>query len=137
MARALAIDYGEKRVGLAVSDPLRLIANPLDTLTPDTLVAFLERYVPHEGVDTIILGNPMTLDGRPSALSDKVDKVAQIIRDKFPAVSVRLLDERFTSVIAAKTLVQAGYKKSVRRKKENLDKVSATILLQNFLDSAS
>lgn len=135
MARVLAIDYGEKRVGIAVSDVLEMIAGPLAVVSPDDLLSFLENYLKQEDVDVIIMGDPKTLDNRPGPLSRKVNTVADSISKKFPGVRVRMLDERMTSVMAAKTLVEAGYSRKQRQRKENLDKISATILLQNYLDS--
>jgi len=137
MARVLAIDYGEKRVGIAVSDVIGMIAGPLETIPPDQLMNYLKTYLRQESVEAIVIGDPKTLDNRPNALSPRVKQVADDIAKTFPSVEVKLFDERFTSSMAAKAMVEAGFPKKVRRDKANLDKLSATILLQNFLDSRS
>lgn len=137
MARVLAIDYGEKRIGIAVSDVLGMIANPLRTIPPSELMPFLKTYLVQEEVEAIVIGDPKTLDNRPGPLSAEVIRVADEIRAAHPSVMVQLMDERFTSVIAAKVMVAAGYPRKQRQKKENLDKMSAAILLQDYLDSRS
>jgi len=136
MGRILAIDYGEKRVGIAVSDPLGMIANPLQTLAPAKLMSFLNQYIAREDVSTVIIGDPKTLINKPGPLSEAVSVLSNRIAKTNPRVQVHLVDERFTSKIAARTLVEAGYRKKQRQQKENLDKVSATILLQDYINSA-
>jgi putative Holliday junction resolvase len=135
MARVLAIDYGEKRVGIAVSDVTAIIASPLQVVAPEDLMSFLESYMSTEPVRAIIIGDPKTLDNKPGPLSAKVNRLKSSIEKQFPGVEVRLVDERFTSVMASKALIEAGYSKKSRQRKENVDKVSATILLQGYLGS--
>lgn len=133
MARILAIDYGTKRVGLAVTDPLQLIANALTTVEEKQVIAFLKDYFLKETVETIVLGKPSRMDGSDTHATQHVEKFLTLLRQTFPTIPVVQVDERFTSVMAQRTLVDMGMKKKDRQKKEHLDQVSAAIILQTYL----
>lgn len=133
MGRIIAIDYGKKRVGIAVSDPLQLIATPLKTInTIDTLL-FLKTYMQHEDVDTLVIGMPRRLNNTPSPMTGTVVKFIKTLQTTFPDMCIVTQDERFSSKIALASMIEAGFKKKDRRDKANLDKISATIILQSFL----
>jgi putative Holliday junction resolvase len=135
MARVLAIDLGTKRTGIAVTDVLKLIANPLDTVATSNLWAYLEEYIKKEPVDTIVVGHPKALDGTDTQMTQPALKLRQRLAQKYPDMKVVLVDERFTSKMALRTMIEMGSKKKDRREKAgNLDKVSATIILQTYLD---
>lgn len=133
MGRILAIDYGKRRTGIAVTDPLRIIASPLETVPTDHLMAFLKSYVLKEVVDEFVIGMPKTLKNEDSELAPFVRTFIELLRNNFPEKPVHLTDERFTSAMARKALIEGGMKKMNRRIKENVDKVSAAIILQDFL----
>jgi len=133
--RIIAIDYGAKRIGIAVTDPLRIIATPLVTLEPNRLLFFLQSYLDKEVVSIFVVGMPVGLDGKPSTMSIAVAQLAVKLQEAFPKVSLYHYDERFTSTLAMQGLYQAGYRKKDRQNKANIDKVSAAILLQSFLNS--
>jgi putative Holliday junction resolvase len=135
MGRIIAIDYGLKRVGLAVTDPLRIIATALDTVPSDTLYKYLAEYFERETVDSIVLGMPTKLDTSDTDITQKVREVERTLRKKFPAKDVILQDERFTSRMAMDAMIAGGMKKKQRRNKANIDKISATLILQNYLES--
>lgn len=135
MGRVMAIDYGLKRTGIAVTDPLRIISTPLDTIETSVLLKFLQGYLEKEPVDEFVVGMPKTLLNEDSAIAPAVRKFVEVLKKTFPTKPVHLLDERFTSSMAKRALIDGGMKKKQRQDKANVDKVSATILLQNFLDS--
>lgn len=135
MARVLAIDYGTKRVGLAVTDPLQLIANTLTTVHAKDVIAYLKDYLAKEEVECFVVGKPMRLDGSDSESAVHVEKFIHLLRKNFPAVRVERVDERFTSAIAKRTLLEMGLNKKNRAKKENLDQVSAALILQSYLEA--
>jgi len=135
VGRILAIDYGTKRTGIAVSDPLRIIATPLDTIETHALLAFLQVYVYKESVDEFVVGMPKTLKNEDSEIAPLVRKFVEELKKAFPEKPVHLADERFTSSIAQRALIEGGMKKKDRRVKGVVDKVSATIILQSFMDS--
>jgi len=137
VGRLLAIDYGLKRVGLAVTDPLQIIATSLDTVPTQTLFAFLKNYCTTEQVDTFIVGQPLDLNLKATNSTAAVKKFVKQLKTTFPNQSVHLHDERFTSKIALDAMIRGGSTKKDRRKKENIDKVSATIILQSFMESQS
>lgn len=134
MARILAIDYGKKRTGLAVTDPLKIIATGLTTVDTEKLVWFLKDYFAKEPVELILLGYPRQLDGSANDITPKVDKFFSQLQKLFPAIPSRLVDERFTSKMAFQTMIDSGLKKTDRQNKALVDEISATILLQGFLD---
>jgi len=135
LARILAIDYGRKRVGLAVTDPLRIIANSLPTVTTQDLFSFLEKYFAGEPVDTIVVGYPKQMNNMPSEAVIFVDPFIKKLRKTWPDKTVVLMDERFTSKMAFQTMIDGGVKKKDRRNKELIDAISATIILQSYMDS--
>ena len=135
MGRILAIDYGKKRTGIAVSDPLRIIATPLDTLETDKLLSFLAHYVQKEPVDEFVVGMPKTLSNEDSEIAPMVRKFVEQLKISFPGKPVHLADERFTSVMAQRAMREGGMKKKDRQVKGNVDKISATIILQSFMTS--
>lgn len=134
MGRLLAIDYGLKRTGLAVTDPLQIIATPLDTIETAQLISFLTVYLKKESVDEFIVGMPKTLLNEDSAIAPMVRKFIDVLKIQFPTKPVHLADERFTSSIAMKAMIDGGMKKKDRQVKGNVDKISATIILQSFID---
>jgi putative Holliday junction resolvase len=137
MGRILAIDYGIKRTGIAVTDPLRIIATPLDTVLTVDLFEFLKSYLKKETVDEFVVGMPKTLRNEDSETAPLVRLFVDELRKLFPEKNVNLTDERFTSAIAKRAMVEGGMKKSDRRDKANVDKISATIILQSFLESTN
>ena len=134
MGRILALDYGLKRTGIAVTDPSRIIATALDTVATSQLLDFLKKYFSNEQVDIIVVGMPKKLDNTPTHLTEPVNKLISQLEKSFPDKKVTLQDERFTTSIAKKTMLDSGAKKKDRRKKENLDKISATLILQSFME---
>lgn len=135
MDRIVGIDYGRKRTGIAVSDPLGIFASALETVPAVNLLAFLKNYTQKERVIRFVVGYPMNLNNKPSEAAKDVDQFLNMLRKQFPDIPVTLEDERFTSKMAMRTLIDGGMKKSDRREKENIDKVSAAIILQSYLDS--
>lgn len=135
MGRILAIDYGQKRVGLAVTDPLQITANALDTVAVHELMNFLVNYLGKEKVDKILIGKPMQMNGTESASMQLIKPFAAALQKKFPEIELVYVDERFTSVLAHKTMLEAGLKKKDRQNKATVDKISATIILQSYMES--
>ncbi|HLV62553.1 Holliday junction resolvase RuvX [Galbibacter sp.] len=133
MARILAIDYGEKRTGIAVTDPLQIIASGLTTVSTKDLLKYLKDYVSKEQVERIVVGQPRRLNNEPSEVEHKIQQFIIALNKELPEISVVRIDERFTSKIAFQSMLDAGVKKKDRRKKELLDKVSATVILQSYL----
>lgn len=133
MGRILAIDYGLKRTGLAVSDPLKIIATALDTVTTDTLISFLENYFKKESVELLVVGMPRRLNNAPSEMAAEVEKLILILKDKFPDKPVQTFGERHTSLAAQEAMIMGGMKKKDRREKANIDKISAVLILQEFM----
>ncbi len=137
MARILAIDYGQKRTGLAVTDPLQIIATALDTVPTDTLLDYLKTYTAKEAVESFVVGYPRNMDNTPSESVRYIEPFLKHLRQQFPNISVILEDERFTSKIAFQTMIDAGVKKMDRRNKGTIDKISAVIILQSFMERNS
>ena len=133
MSRIMAIDYGQKRVGLAVTDPMQIIASPLDTVETKRIFDYLKNYLQKEQVEKIIIGMPYRADGSLPPWAQQIKDFAGKIKEMFPGIEIEFYDERYTSKMAQQALVQGGFKKKDRRKKENLDKISATIMLQEYL----
>jgi putative holliday junction resolvase len=133
MARILAIDYGKKRTGLAVTDPLKIIATGLTTVDTEKLVWFLKDYFAKEEVELILLGHPKQLDGSDNDITPKVEKFFGQLQKLFPAIPSKLVDERYTSKMAFQTMIDSGLKKKDRQNKELVDEISATILLQGYM----
>lgn len=132
--RIMAIDYGLKRVGIAVTDPLQTIATPLTTVATPTLFLFLKDYLQQESVISFVMGMPKGLNGAPSKMSRIVEHIGVQLQKTFPGQSFYYQDERFTSKLAMQGLYQAGYSKKDRVHKSNIDRVSAAIILQSFLN---
>lgn len=135
MGRILAIDYGHKRVGLAVTDRLQIIASSLETVSPKELLPYLKQYFAKEKVDIIVLGMPKRLDGTDTNITAFVKGFTKTLMSTFPEQEVVTHDERFTSAIALKSMIASGTSKKDRRTKGNIDKVSATVILQSYMES--
>ena len=133
MGRILAIDYGRKRTGLAVSDPLQLIAGALTTVDTKELERFLADYFQREEVTTIVIGKPMQMNGTPSETWRYIEPLAGRLRHAYPDKEVLFYDERFTSVLAHRAMIDGGMKKSDRRDKAMVDKIAATIILEDYM----
>lgn len=135
MGRIVAFDVGKKRVGLAVSDPLRIIANGLTTLNVSEVLPFLSGYVSKENVDLFVVGYARQTNGADSESMTYIQPFVRSLKNKFPQISVEWMDERFTSQMAFQTMIDAGLKKMDRRNKELVDKISATIILQSYMET--
>lgn len=135
MARILSIDYGKKRTGLAVTDPLQIIAGGLVTVATSGLFDFLRDYVGKEPVERIVIGEPKQSDGSPSENMARVVEFVNRWKKAFPGIPVEFYDERFTSVLAHKAMIDGGLRKKRRQDKALVDEVSATIILQSYLES--
>lgn len=134
--RILSIDYGKKRTGIAVTDPLQIIANGLATVLTSELYSFLEDYVKKEGVERIVIGKPIQPNGQPSENLARVENFHNRWRKAHPEVPIDYYDERFTSVIAHRAMIEGGVKKKTRKENKGLvDEISATIILQDYLES--
>ncbi|MBK7692616.1 MAG: Holliday junction resolvase RuvX [Bacteroidetes bacterium] len=133
MARILAIDYGKKRTGIAVSDPLRIIANGLTTVDTKELFSFLKTYFESETVDTVVVGLPKSLKNQDTDATPLVEKFIEQFVRTFPSMPISTLDERFTSKMAFQTMIDAGLGKKARQNKALVDEISATILLQSYM----
>jgi len=137
MGRILAMDYGKKRTGIAVTDPLRIIATALETVPTAELITFLKNYLSREAVDEFVVGMPKTLMNQDSETAPLVRKFVEILKITFPEKPVHLADERFTSSIARRTMLDGGMKKKDRQVKGNVDKISAVIILQSFMSDVT
>lgn len=133
MARIIGIDYGKKRTGVAVTDPLQIIATGLTTIDSETLVWFLKSYFAKEEVSEIVLGYPKNLNNEATDITKKVEKIHQQLQKLFPNQKVTLMDERFTSKMAFQSMIDSGLKKKDRQNKALVDEVSATIILQSYM----
>lgn len=134
MNRIIGIDFGRKRTGLAVSDPLMVFASALDTVPSANIIDYLQKYGQNETIIRFVVGYPMNLDNTPSEAARDVDAFLNLLRKKFPDIPVTLEDERFTSVLAHRAMIDGGMKKMARREKAAVDKISAAIILQTYLD---
>jgi putative holliday junction resolvase len=135
MGRILAIDYGMKRTGLAVTDPHRIIATALETVESAQLIAYLKKYFEKEQVDELVVGLPKSLKNEDNEMTPLVRKLVETLKSFFPDKPVYLVDERFTSLIARNAMIAGGMKKKDRQVKGNVDKVSATLILQSHMES--
>ncbi len=135
MGRVMAIDYGTKRTGIAVTDSNRIIATPLETVPSHTLLNFIQTYSQKEVVDEFVVGMPKTLSNEDSEIAPLVRKFVESLKKAFPDKQVHLADERFTSSMALQAMIDGGMKKKDRQVKGNVDKISATLILQAFLDT--
>ena len=137
MDRIIGIDYGRKRVGVAVSDPLGIFASALETVQSAKIIEYLKKYAESENVVRFVVGYPVNMDGAPSEAAKDVDVFLKQLAKAFPEVPVTLEDERFTSVLAHRAMIDGGMKAKDRRDKESVDKISAAIILQSYMDKSA
>jgi len=137
MDRIIGIDYGRRRVGVAVSDPLGIFASALETVQSAKIIEYLKKYAENENVVRFVVGYPVNMDGAPSEAAKDVDVFLKQLAKAFPDVPVTLEDERFTSVLAHRAMIDGGMKAKDRRDKESVDKISAAIILQSYMDRNS
>jgi putative Holliday junction resolvase len=135
VARILSIDYGKKRTGLAVTDPLQLIAGGLATVSTSTLFEYLTQYVAKEPVERIVIGEPKQPNGQPSENLERVKQFVNRWRKAMPQIPIEFYDERFTSVLAHQAMLEGGLHKKARQDKALVDEISATIILQDYMRS--
>lgn len=134
MGRILAIDYGRKRVGLAVTDPCGIIATGLQTVPAHEVLVFLQQYITKEKVDLFVVGHPKQMDNSDSESMQYIKPFLKTLKRKFPEIPVEMYDERFTSVLAHKALLEGGAKKKTRQDKALIDTMSATIILTSYME---
>jgi putative Holliday junction resolvase len=132
--RVMSFDYGTKRIGIAVTDPMQIIATGLDTVHPQHIVEYLKKYLQTEQVERFIVGEPKQMDNTPSQSAQHVRGFVTILKKNFPEIPVEMLDERFTSKMASATIAQSGMGKKDRQNKALVDTISATILLQSWME---
>jgi len=135
MGRIIAIDYGRKRVGIAVTDPLKIAANALATVPVHEAMSFLKKYLSKENVEKIIVGYPIQMNGQVSESMQYITPFVNGLRKQFPETDVIFADERFTSLLAQRTMLEAGLKKKDRQDKALVDRIAATIILQTYLET--
>ncbi len=135
MGRILAIDYGLKRTGLAVTDTLQMIANGLATVPTAELIAYLSTYISKEKVETIVIGLPKQMNNEPSESMKYIEAFAALLKKNFSNIEITFYDERFTSVLAHRAMLDGGLKKKKRQNKELVDEISAVIILQSYLEN--
>lgn len=133
--RLMAFDYGTKRIGIAVTDPLQIIATALTTVHPEEIWQYLKNYTLQEPIETFVVGKPLQMDGTDSESAQHVLGFVRKLRREFPAINVVEVDERFTSKIASSVIAQSGMKKNKKHNKGLIDTVSATIILQTYMDT--
>jgi len=133
MPRILAIDYGQKRTGIAVTDEMQLIASGLTTIPSETAIAFLKEYFGKEKVEKVLIGEPKQMNGAPSQSTEIIEKFVLLFATAFPEMKMERVDERFTSKMAFQTMIDSGLKKKQRQNKALIDEISATIMLQDYL----
>jgi putative Holliday junction resolvase len=134
MPRILAFDYGTKRIGIAVTDPLQIIATGLDTIHPKDIIEYVTKYLQSEEVEAFVIGDPKQLNGTPSESAQHVVGFSRTLKKSFPNIPQHWVDERFTSKMAQQAIMQSGLKKMDRQNKERVDTISATIILQYFME---
>lgn len=137
MGRLIGIDFGRKRTGLAASDPLRIFASALDTVHSAKIIEYLKKYAENESIERFVVGWPVNMNGEPSESQKDVKAFLKQLEKAFPGIPVSLEDERFTSVLAHRIMIDGGMKASDRKKKEEVDKISAAIILQSYMDRES
>lgn len=135
MARIIAIDYGMKRTGIAVTDELQIIATALDTIETSKLIEFLDKYIAQNSIQEMVVGLPMRMHGEVGQLEVEIQKFIQKFQEKNPCIPIFRQDESFTSKMASQAIFESGIKKKKRQEKGLIDKVSATIILQSYMDS--
>ncbi|ATA68576.1 Holliday junction resolvase RuvX [Capnocytophaga cynodegmi] len=134
MSRILAIDYGSKRCGIAVTDPLRIIASGLTTVATDELVTFLKKYISEEKVTEIVVGQPKRMNNEFSDIEKEIQKKVELLEKEFPEIIIVREDERFTSKMAFQSMIDSGLGKKQRQNKALIDEISATLILQNYMN---
>lgn len=134
MDRLIGIDYGRKRVGVAASDPLGIFASPIETVVSANIIDYLKKYAENETIVRFVVGYPINMNGKPSEAAADVEAFLKNLRRNFPEIPVELEDERFTSVLAHRAMIDGGMKYKDRRDKKSVDKISAAIILQSYLD---
>jgi putative Holliday junction resolvase len=137
MGRIIGIDYGNKRIGLAVTDPMQMFASPLNTVSPAEFNIFITDYLKKEEIDAFVIGYPVQMNNQPSESVKYINPFIRKLKKTFPGKPIHLVDERFTSKIAMQTMIAGGVKKKERQNKSMIDKISASIILQSFIDSRS
>lgn len=135
MGRILAIDYGAKRTGLAVTDPLQIIATGLTTVETKNILNYLKKYFETEDVEKIVIGESKNLDNSKSQIAPEIEKFAEKLKKQFPTKPIAWIDERFTSKMAKQSMLLSGMKKKKRQQKSLVDEISATLILQSFMNS--
>ena len=133
MSRILCIDYGKKRTGIAVTDPLKIIATALTTVETPSLVQFLKKYFTEEQVELVLIGEPKNLDDSDTHATPLVNQFIQKFKKEFPLMKIEKVDERYSSKMAVQSMIAMGMKKKERQKKENVDQIAAAIMLQEYL----
>ncbi len=133
--RIMAFDYGTKRIGIAVTDPLQIIATGLETIHPKDIVEYLKKYLKAEQVERFVVGEPKQMDNTPSQSAQHVRGFVTILKKNFPTIPIEMLDERFTSKMASAVIAQSGMGKKNRQNKELVDEISAVILLQSYMQT--
>jgi len=136
MGRLMAIDYGTKRTGIAVTDTLKIIATGLTTVATHNLIEFIKAYTNEEEVDRIIVGAPKQMNNKPSENMKHVNTFVKVLKKELPSLSVVFYDERFTSVMAHRAMIDGGLRKKDRQNKALVDEISAVILLQSYMESS-
>lgn len=134
MPRILAIDYGQKRTGIAITDEMQIIASGLTTIPSETAVTFLKDYFSKEKVEKVLIGEPKQMNGQPSQSTEIIEKFVNKFKVNFPEMAIERVDERFTSKMAFQTMIDSGLKKQQRKNKALIDEISATIMLQDYLN---
>lgn len=134
MARVMSFDYGTKRIGIAVTDPLQMIATGLDNIHPKDIIEYLKKYLQTEQVETFVVGEPKQMDNTPSQSAIHVRGFVNLLKKTFPDIPVDMMDERFTSKMASAAILAGGVKKAGRQNKALVDTVSAVILLQSWME---
>jgi len=135
MSKIVALDFGLKRIGVAITDDFNIIASALDTVSSNNIIPFLNKIVEKNDIKTIVVGQPLQKDYSQSFIEKEILKFIDILKNKFPNISLERYDERYTSVTAKKVIIQSGISKSKRRDKSLVDKISATIILQSYLEN--
>jgi putative Holliday junction resolvase len=135
MGRIIGIDYGRKRIGIAVTDPLQMFASPLTTISPPEFDNFMKDYLKNEKIDAFVIGYPRQMNNQPSESVKYIDPFIRKLKKNYPEIEVHCADERFTSRIAFRTMIEGGVKKEERKDKAMVDRISASIILQSFLDT--
>ncbi|NLV18305.1 MAG: Holliday junction resolvase RuvX [Bacteroidetes bacterium] len=134
MGRIIGIDYGRKRMGLAITDPLGLFASPLTTINPNDFDSYIDKLMKSETIESFVVGYPVKMNNTPSEAVKDINPFIRKLKKKYPDIPVHLVDERFTSQMALRTMIDGGVKKTKRKNKATIDMISASIILQSFLD---